>query len=192
MGRTIVDRLCGLLVRTDRANHRRALQRGELHRVAADRAGSAGYQDRLSRDRSVGANRAMSRQRGNAEARAFSEADRFRQRCGAARRQGNIVRRSPQPAPELAFEQPNPFADTAGIDARAHRFDHAGAVIVGDRAIDFEGAARTRPLFHIQRIDAGGANAHQNLALAGLGCIQLADLQHLGGWPKFGMPGCAH
>ncbi len=121
-----------LLLRADRRGSARACEAGELDRRVADRARAAMDEHRSARDRTVGMQTAMRGQRRNAETRRLVERDLVGKRDGPAG-----VDRDPLggcslgPLP-LAFEQPDPLADTRRVDAFADGGDLACAVLAWD------------------------------------------------------------
>ena len=72
--------------------------------------------------------------RRNAQHRAFGKADVVWQGHGLILRQGDVFGGGAIGALPLAVPDPDPFTDAGGIHISPHRFDHTGAIAVGNDA----------------------------------------------------------
>ena len=147
----------------------------------ADRAGAAGDQNRLARDRSVAEQAAPRGHAGNAERGAGRERHVGGQRRHQMFGQRNVFGRGAEGAAvALAVEQPDPLPDAEPRDAVADLVDDPGAIAVGDHARKFHRAIAAGAAADIGRIDAGGLQPDADFARAGHRRRHVAIGQHIG------------
>ena len=173
-------RLLCLERRTDRRDHPRAAPFCKLHRIMADRAGAAGDQNRLTRNRSIAeqttprghardAERSTSRERHIVGQRRHQMlGERYVFRCGAERA-----------AVALPVIKPNPPTDLKPRDTVTDLIDNAGAVAVGDHAGKFHRPVATSATAGIGGVDAGGLQPDPDFARSGHRRRHIAKAQHI-------------
>ena len=171
---------------------RRAGPGGKLHRVVADRAGAAGYQQRLALHRPGDEDAAMRGHARHAQGRALGKRHVVGEFGHQIDRERDVFRRGALPAAvALAVVEPDALAEPALGHAGADLIDDPGAVAVGDDARILH-RRRAAPPIGVGRIDAGRLQPHPHLAVAGLRRRQFAADEDLVGRTLPVVPDGAH
>ncbi len=177
----------------DGGDHGGAGPVGELGGQGADAAENSVDQNQSAVDRAVGEDGAVGGDAGDAEARPQLVTEVVGQRCGLVVGYDGVLGGGAEGAVGLGAVYPDPLSDAVDVDLGAHGVDDSGGVAVRDHPREGHGRAEpAAPFLGVAGVDARDGDADADLAGAGDGIREFADVQDIGGGSLVVVPGSKH